>query len=774
MTWGGQVRAVFVKDLRQTWWVLVALVALMLAVVLRMPVWQQVDFAALSLYFGFIPMLMAFALAFAVRADPPGVSTAFWGTQPLEPSAVAAAKLLHSVVLALIVSVGAAAVLQWGRVAPGAWSPVGAVIAIGMITLCVAIMMMTVLASTRWMAPLGVVLALTAWMLLLLYRSERLQSPGTLASSLTSVVASLFGAVTLLAMYRARAASTPLFEGFIALVTQPFTRVFRNVGTATAAHTPSRSTTSAMTWAVQVRHVFMRSLGDTQLSLAVAVVLLTVAVTRTVLGIASDFWLDLLCDYGVRLAILFHLASVVLSDPPPHPTSFWATQPREPSAVATAKLLHGLLMLLMLVTATLIVQSAWHFSGMQRLLTLDAWLTPLVAIALPALVWSAFSIPSRKAVFTSAFLLFNYGNLFNGSQDFLSHTAVGSAFIRLADVLTVWAWLPLSAALAGLLVWRYRQADLQGHFSELFAVVLCLTPFALLMRGTGVLPLRVADASTVPPLSMTVFPGSDYVWFELHAPRGLPGDAYRLVNWALILTRKDGSTTRLDGSDLVLSRRDGRTATVRLAGDSLPVIGEASVRMSDSAGFRDLVSSDGQLTPENISGIVAARLEGTIESYNLSEVDRLPLRNGLAFLENGRRAAVTIMAPDAAGPRISLRTKWLGNSIIRHAAWPVNNRMDHRHLGFALINTTRGSMLPLRLAEDGWIGTSRQQLGFGVSGFNYTLRPAIWTLPIPPVDSAWLAGAELVVGTPVFTSAVRISVNGIVEQPAPGRTRRSG
>ncbi len=78
-------------------------------------------------------------------------------------------------------------------------------------------------------------------------------------------------------------------------------------------------------------------------------------------------------------------------------------------------------------------------------------------------------------------------------------------------------------------------------------------------------------------------------------------------------------------------------------------------------------------------------------------------------------------------------------------------------------------MLPLRVEGSEFFGIGRMKMGFDVRAHDYTLRPAIWTLPIPPVDSAWLAGAALVVGSPVRSGAVRIRVDGAVTQPVSRR-----
>jgi hypothetical protein len=670
--------------------------------------------------------------------------------------------------MALLATVGAAVAVQWGRLELGQLSPLASVIMIGSTTLGVSVLLLTALAALQSIPAFSALLTLAAWMLMFFFPTDWFRSAGPIGVAVAAAISVTISVPLLLVLYRMREAGAPPLTATLARLQSVMTRQFVGGAVTPSAYPLRPSASGRMAWAAQVRHVFARNLADTQVTLAVVIVALTVVATRTVLGVADDFWFDTLSDYGLRLAILFHLASVVQSDPPPTPNSFWATQPREPSAVATAKLLHGVLVLIMLVIAMLIVQGEWHVSGAPRWSDLVVSLTRFVAIVLPVLFIATMYTEASMGRFGAAMLCVSYGNVASMS----SESAFELALIRASDVLTIWVWIPLSVGIAALVFWRYRHAEQLRAATGVLGLLLVLSPFALLSRGSGPPPLQVATSSTAPALSMTVVPDDDYLRFELHAPRGLPGDLYRLTNWAMIVTRKNGSTVRLDGFDDVLERRDGRTAAVRLAGDSLPVIGGEFMRMDDSASFRTLVGAHGRITNDDLAGIVVARLEGTIQSYRVNEVDRFPLQNGLAFLKDGRRAALSVTAPDTAGPRISLRTKWLGHSVARRSAWPVAYRLDSQHLSFALINNARGTMLPLRSDSDGWIGTSRQQLGFGASAYNFTLRPRIWTLPKPPVDSAWLAGAELVVGAPVPTSAVRIAVNGVVDQPVLPRRRR--
>ncbi len=114
MTWPAQVRHVFFKDCRQFWLVPAVL---LVATGLRAAraVGAIASFGTLELP---VDMLSALAIAFAmgvvVLADPPARTTAFWATQPLQPSAVAAAKLVFLfAILAMLVTVAIVVASAW-------------------------------------------------------------------------------------------------------------------------------------------------------------------------------------------------------------------------------------------------------------------------------------------------------------------------------------------------------------------------------------------------------------------------------------------------------------------------------------------------------------------------------------------------------------------------------------------------------------------------------------------------------------------------------------
>jgi hypothetical protein len=511
-----------------------------------------------------------------------------------------------------------------------------------------------------------------------------------------------------------------------------------------------------MTWARQVRHVFVRNIADTWESLAVAVGCIALVAAQAALGWVDEFWIGVLVDYAVRLSILFHLAHVVQRDPPPQPGSFWATQPRRSTAVATAKLLQVILIVTIVTASSLIVHSTWGFSGAAQLAALNAQLAYVVILSLAVIMTVALTPAGQRATIGATLLCLSYSTL--ADQESRSQMLPGS-IREVIDTLPSWIWLLLMAMIVGVFVWRYGRAQLPRH-ADWPVMALAILPFSLLIRGDPIPRSAVAAVSSAPPLALVLEARSDYLVFDLVAQHGLPGDAYRLVNWSMFATRRDGSAVTLDGFDDILRRDDGRSAVVRPRGDSLHIIGGKFLDMHDSTSFHNLAGSYGVFANDNLGDVVSARLHGTIESYRVAEIDRFPLRSGDAMLHDGHRATLTMLTADTAGPGILLDTKWLSGTTQTRAAWPLTPGWRARELSFALVNRARGSVLPLRITQSDQSGIGALKIGFGVNEIAYTLRPAIWTPERPSVDSAWLADAEMIVGTPVLVGAVRIEVAG--------------
>lgn len=523
-----------------------------------------------------------------------------------------------------------------------------------------------------------------------------------------------------------------------------------------------------MPWIAQVGHVFRRNLADTWVSLTVVVTMVAVFAVRAVIGHRNGYLIEMLLDTGMRFAVVFHLALVVHRDPPPQPASFWATQPRTPSAVATAKVLHALLILAVVLMGTIVVQAAWQVDGEMQRSALALLTRYMAALLLSVLVFAALMPAVPRAAFGAAILPFTYSSLTDNQDRPGMSWPVLDAIFGFLEALPSAVFVSLSVILVGLFAWRYHRAELSKAMSWMFMLA-ALAPFALNMSTQPSSRDRSGTRLTTPPLAVTFEPRDDFVRLAFNAPRGLPGDLFRLVEWSVSGTHPDGTAYRLDGYEEVFGRQGREHPIVRLDGDVPRTIGDSTVALIDSATFRAFASTLGSDVRRSLRDIVSARVTGLIEAHEVREVERLPLRDGLAFLRDGRRVELTILPHDTSGPGISVRTSWLGDAV---AVWPVPQGLRASHVSFALVNRIDGSMLPLRIADDTYHGPAALKLGFGVGAFDYELRPLTWTPSAPAVDSTWLASAELVVGAPVFTGSFTIDVEGRERIPRPEAGRR--
>jgi hypothetical protein len=235
MSWGGQVRIVFAKDVRQHWWIFALLAGVLLFTILRATAAQPSFGSSIGSYDVFIPLLMIVIVATAVRGDPPAVSTAFWSTQPLETSAVAAAKLVQAALITMAAIASATVVVRWWGVSWGSVLPMIALTAIGAISVAISAALLAALgkeargmllgvltatgiflavrtylpASTRWQTstwelPVWVsVIAMDVAVLLQLYRLRDLNRSSRMG-------AAVLVAVTLLSALSAMKPSPPL------------------------------------------------------------------------------------------------------------------------------------------------------------------------------------------------------------------------------------------------------------------------------------------------------------------------------------------------------------------------------------------------------------------------------------------------------------------------------------------------------------------------------------------------------------------------------------
>lgn len=219
MTWRRQVRAVVVKDLRQCWWMLALLVSVLCIAVLRTTSSPSADGTPFGGADTIIPVLIIWITTGVVRADPPAVSTAFWTTQPLKPSAVAAAKLAQAVLVSALAGTGAAAILHSRGIG---WSDIPSTVLptlIGIITFGASGSFLSALGED-WREP--VIGALTAGLTLFALATLAPEWVRWSTGNMGRLVWAVMLAVVVAAFvrtYAARTLSPPWRAGLAALVT---------------------------------------------------------------------------------------------------------------------------------------------------------------------------------------------------------------------------------------------------------------------------------------------------------------------------------------------------------------------------------------------------------------------------------------------------------------------------------------------------------------------------------------------------------------------------
>jgi hypothetical protein len=247
MTWAGQVRVVFAKDVRHVWWMLGLLAVVIAMTASRMTVAQPEIGASFGWYDTFIPLFILWIVLAVVRADPPATSTAFWATQPLVTSAVATAKLLQAVIVTGMVLGGVTLILRWWGIA---WRDVPTtlmVTATGTMTLALATAVLaTVGANVRGVL---VGMALIAASLFTLVKWLPVSPSGLSADLARALWALLFAAdvLLLLRLYRLREVSVPWQAGGI----------FLGAGTILVAIAAAQASPFAMTPGVVVPQLSM-------------------------------------------------------------------------------------------------------------------------------------------------------------------------------------------------------------------------------------------------------------------------------------------------------------------------------------------------------------------------------------------------------------------------------------------------------------------------------------------------------------------------------------
>ena len=518
-----------------------------------------------------------------------------------------------------------------------------------------------------------------------------------------------------------------------------------------------------MIWRRQVWHVFRKDCRAAWPVYAVLVALVfanaLVAAARgpRIDPVTSGVWLMMLLVYAIAAVT----AVVLRADLVASPTAFWATLPIAPSAMATAKLAAIAVIIITMTGAVVATAVQWHTGAAFILATLPRLAGTVLAASGLGL---AYGITSKERpqfgwVMFVVLQAWIWGNVLKGEQ--------GATWVpRLISAMPSVMWL----AVAALFVWAYRRLYVAREAPlRLQALVGCaaLAPWLMLVRSASV-PPRVAPAPMSNVMSARALwnPATeDRLEIAITTGDADTGRMRALEDGVVIAELRDGTTVRLPLHEEHLERLDHRVPPVVPASGAPAVIGSLPPR-TDSVRHESFWVSH-QTAPTPVHDVVRFIVEGRLVDYEVREVDRFPVRPVETPPRDGLLTTVRLSrsSADTAGPRIQLDARWLRMPERQKSPWALPPALSFWHLAFSLVSPELEQELPLRVTNtDGFAG------GYGIPGLHasdlqWTLRPVTWSIGRPPVSGEWLERALVLVGTPVFHSAVRVRAIATISPP---------
>ncbi|MCC7054468.1 MAG: hypothetical protein IT355_14460 [Gemmatimonadaceae bacterium] len=510
-----------------------------------------------------------------------------------------------------------------------------------------------------------------------------------------------------------------------------------------------------MTWRGQVWHVFRKDCRNLwALYLLVAVAALINA------SLALPGGVDLGMG-GIVPGMLFLYAApavtlaVVFSDNPATPLEFWGTLPLEPSAVAASKLL-AIVTTMALVTGTFVALSqVWGASIPSIIATMPRLLGAMLALTSVGLGFG-LSRGGRPhfIIVTSLYLSFGSWAAIIARRS----TAAVDFGHRIANAVPHAAWLLAAGALVWALVRLYRVREASRTLQT--AVGLALTAPGLMVAReiyAGPLSSHGLDVASVRAQAHWDPVTEDRLEIALTTTDDDHGRLRVLHDGVVIAELRDGTREQLEiTGPRALERADGHMGGVTLRAGTPVVIGGQPAPAAITRYAAVWVNNSTRARRE-VHGVARFIVEGRLETYDVHEIDRFPTRGQRAALADGRVRTVRLSGAsgDTAGPRIHLGERWLMLGGRDESPWPLPNGLNHLQLRFALLSGDGRQLLPLRSGVEGY-PNSLGMPGFTAAQVVWTLRPAVWSVARPPVTNAWLDSAQVIVGAPVFRSAVRV------------------
>ena len=491
-----------------------------------------------------------------------------------------------------------------------------------------------------------------------------------------------------------------------------------------------------MSWWSQVRHVFTRDLRRTWMALGIYALMLCVAVARAV------EWPPMMRDATVAVGMLVVLcaavvvAVAVLADQPMRADAFWAVQPLHASAVATSKLVHVLLLLLLCGLAMLVTLSSWNLQpldlGRTNTEVFPVFALLLLGVAMVAAVCVDFI---RVGVVVLA--------------------AIGIAFfidMRQWEMTfgTYWALaLLLLLGATVLFVQRYRDRRsprmARGVALGTGMVAMVFPVFAARIgpgdANDGSVPRHALDevALSLPVVAMPACETG-----RLIVPLGVVAP----LGWRIGLMKPSLDVTLDDGATVSLSA----PGWMQLAGSQGPMLPTIRDRANVS-----VIGGDGDQSAQQIQiafvvpAADSARTCGHIARLAMrlwvttttgTEVLRVPLQGQARAVAPGFRARVTAATLEDATVAITARVSMLSNEF-------AEQRHDLAALDFALLNHERGEMVRLSSPRSDAESSVSELPGLRHMASTLDLEPYISRMARLSGLQSWRDSAVLIVTLPV-------------------------
>jgi len=524
-----------------------------------------------------------------------------------------------------------------------------------------------------------------------------------------------------------------------------------------------------MTWSAQVWHVLRKDLVTKWPGILFFAGMLLVSMTDVVSAVETPW--AAFSSIALPGAFAGIIIGGIAPDLPARSDVFWATQPLRPDAVATAKLLYLLLIVLIGITSTVVALRFFHVETATLITAVGARLWLVLCFTIPvahlATIFTDRPDPNggkaRLVMLTLVLLVVVV--VMTGRAE-----PVMQVIRAIPTALYVLAFLGGVALFVRTYQLRERSALVSGATivcsSLMLASMLASTTPDRYAPGAAAAPVTVDSASAAFTAVHDSNTGSMRITLD-HADVEA-GMVYRLAAGTLTMVMRDGSRTAMQVENrwMPVRMRGPRPALrIALAGEVSTAREPRERTVFDEIRF---VREFDRLRQDSVARLI---LDWTLETHQLHEVSRFPLLDTLPRRDKG--AEVQCISGEAkvdgSGPEIQVNVRWL--PLVLPTSW-WRRTEDMGRIVFALRDGSSATLIPLEVRSfHGGKGTA-DQFGRRVSSAGYTLRvdstvgatsstdsARIDHAPVLPsgrrLDTASVARSQLIVSLPRLRSARR-------------------